>query len=100
MDNEPMAAPTLSKIQLRASEAACEVSFHYVIDPPHCQVRLYRTPMDMDPLVVNGPAGWGTIVLDEPRTLYFDFVKNEGSFSLYTDGWREPSATDPLILLP
>ncbi|BCA53040.1 hypothetical protein W02_01800 [Nitrospira sp. KM1] len=86
-----MTSSTLSKIQLRVSDTAIELSFRWKITPSYCTVKLYRTLTDPDPLLIATPTGYGTIALQEPRTLYCEFIKNSGTFTLYTETWREPS---------
>ncbi|BCA54539.1 hypothetical protein W02_16790 [Nitrospira sp. KM1] len=90
-----MTPPSLSKMQLRVSDTAIEVSFRWKIAPPYCRVRLYRTPTDPHPVLVNTPMGYGTITLQEPRTLYFEFINDPGNITVYTESWREPQTTEP-----
>ncbi|BCA55971.1 hypothetical protein W02_31110 [Nitrospira sp. KM1] len=86
----PRLPSSFSKLRLRTSMTAVEITFRYVIRPVNCDVKLYRTPIDPDPLMLSGPRGFCTITLHEPQTLYYELQKNCASFTVWTESWREP----------
>ena len=63
---------------------------HYEITPPGGKVRVYRTPDDPEPIVLEGPGGERLIPLSEPRTLYYEFLAGADNFKLWTAGWKGP----------
>ena len=89
-EDEARAPAKLERIRLTVPETAVEAIVQYEIRPAGGKVRLYRTPDDREPIVLEGPGGERKIALSEPHTLYFEFLTGAEHFRLWTAGWKDP----------